>query len=87
MQQIFSESFLLPAPKIESFGELLKPTMTTNLGAPAPQPLALNGKLTPVPQSLTKPTDNFKLIQSDLDSSLASLAGNLNISPIGQIKK
>lgn len=75
------------ALKVESFGELLKPTMTTNLGAPAPQPLALNGKLTPVPQSLTKPTDSFKLIQSDLDSSLASLAGNLNISPIGQIKK
>ncbi|ESO01545.1 hypothetical protein HELRODRAFT_174507 [Helobdella robusta] len=31
--------------------------------------------------------DNFKLIQSDLDSSLASLAGNLNMSPVGQIKK
>lgn len=28
-----------------------------------------------------------KLIQSDLDSSLASLAGNLNFSPVGQIKK
>lgn len=43
--------------------------------------------LQPASQAPTTTTTSQKLIQGDLDSSLASLAGNLSINPSQQVKK
>ena len=38
-------------------------------------------------QGQTQNQQTDKLLQKDLDSSLASLAGNLNINPAASVKK
>jgi len=43
--------------------------------------------LQPASQTPATTTGSQKLIQGDLDSSLASLAGNLSINPSQQVKK
>jgi len=59
----------------DGFGEVMRPSPSLPQGSFA-------GGL--VNQSGTHPD---KLIQSDLDGSLALLAGNLSIRPDGQMKK
>lgn len=56
----------------DGFGEILRPVNTTS-GSQG--------------QGGTPVNKQDKLIKSDLDSSLASLAGGLNIHPVGQVKK
>ena len=59
----------------DGFGEVLRPSLSQPHGS---SPVGL------VNQSGVHPD---KLIQSDLDGSLALLAGNLSIRPDGQMKK
>jgi len=59
----------------DGFGEVLMPSST----------LAQGGTATGLVNQSSAQSD--RLIQSDLDGSLALLAGNLSIRPDGQMKK
>ena len=65
------------------------PWLSPTVGNKNPQMDFSNAFNAPAPNTPkhTSAAASTKLIQSDLDSSLATLAGNLNFSPVGQLKK
>jgi hypothetical protein len=84
----FSSSSTTQKSGYDGFGDILQPSMPGGL-EPSSSSMTSRGSvgsgLGSVSQTNAQQTD--KLIKSDLDSSLALLAGNLSIRPSGQVKK